>query len=614
MIGLTTVILAGCQKQDEVTVVPVPEPVPEEPARDYVLVDLALSLPSASSGTRMAESVTQEDNNFRDISKLSIVPFFTHDKVTLTDLPMHFEIGNIKQDFRALGTSEQYRIYEKFYLKHGVASFLTYGQASWTKPENLSGIADKAFYGSLRATIGGTTTDGIPDEAELTPANLSFELDPIYNTINTSEATGKAQAIGDYLTYIADTPDWKTTGDVSLQTLYKNFISYDDGMDEYGVIAGSSANVVGYVNRLYQDMNAKKTVDAYTTDPAFRAIVDGVLTRITDYTSDQLTLTLDGTTVTRLGTCDNYPGSYGLPDGAAVLRFVQKEDGTWGFVPQRESTSAVPISGMTRYAYPPELYYYGNSRIKTSNEEVLPSAYTGSWENSVSTLYDDGDAVSNNTQAVAIVDPMDYAVAQLKATVKANATLKDAANPATEITVGENTFPITGLIVSGQHPVGFDFRPETTDDGTDRECFVYDRYLPTSEGSLYLKSTESKAFRTLLLQTKEKENVTLILEVENKSGQDFMGKNGIVFKDTKFYLVGKVQPLTPTEEDDAETLDLKKRVFTQDHTTTMGLSVQTLKNAYNVMPNIQSGRLEVSVEVQIKWYQADDPYSFQFEE
>lgn len=608
MIGLTSVILAGCQSQDEVPVVPTPVPVPEEPVRDYVLADLALSLPASSAAsTRLSETVVQQSDNFRGVSQLTLVPFFTQGKVTVTDLPTYCETGSLKRDFETtLAANERYRYYEKFHLKHGVASFLTYGRSD-------PGTATKAERGSLLATVDGTTAEGIPVGAVVSPGNLSFALDPIYNSV-AAEASVKARAIADYLTYIAETPGWEDHTNPTLKTLYQNFISEVNG--EYGVIAGSSVNVVAYVNDLYQKMEAQTSSNDYSASaPAFRNVVDGVMTRITDYTSDsdELTLTKSGATITGLGACNDYPDCYGLPDGAAVLQWGWDDSlKKYVFLPRTETTTSAPISGAKRYAYPPELYYYGNSTIQTSNEEVPLTDYTDSWANVLSTKYKDGTVVSSNTLAVAIKDHMQYAVAHLKATVQADATLKDAADQT--ITVGSESFPVTGLIVSGQHPVGFDFRPETVDNGDDHECFVYDNQLSTSP--LYLTDTESvPIIHTLLLQTKENEAVTMILEVKNDSGQDFMGKNGVVFKGTKFYLVGKVKPAKgdASDSDVTEQDDLKKRVFTQDHTTEMTMKVKTLKEAFNVMPNIQTGRLEVSVEVVLKWNQTD-PFSFQFEE
>ena len=124
-----------------------------------------------------------------------------------------------------------------------------------------------------------------------------------------------------------------------------------------------------------------------------------------------------------------------------------------------------------------------------------------------------------------------------------------------------------------------------------------------------MSATEQTAeFNTLSLQTKtysqekpEESDVTVILEFENKSGQDFRGENKmIVYQGTKFYLVGKLK-LTPPQAGDE---DYKKRIFTQDHTTEVTMTINSLARAYNVMPNILSGRLEVSVEMKLKWTEA----------
>ena len=616
MAGLMTVFLTGCQQEDVTTDKPSPSP---EPVKDYVLADLALSLPatSASAGTRLSAEVTQEtDGFFRGISHLSIVPFYKRGTIELTDLPTYYEPANLETTFTPLGTKEQYRRYEKFTVKHGVASFLTYGRAA-KNPTLPTGISAKAYYGSLLATVEDNTTEGIPNVA-LSPATLSFSLDPIFSGDVETEAMEKAKAIADYLTYIAQTPGWENAASAALKTLYQGFVNEtisSDAGNEYGVLAGSSKNVVAYVNDLYQKMNEKKSSSDYISSASFKNVVDGVMDRIkgSGFTSDKLTLTKSGENVTSLGDCDNYPAAYGLPDGAAVLMWAKKADNTYGFVPQTETTTVAPISGIKRYGYPAELYYYGNSTIRTSLEDPSYTEKT-SWAD-VLNLFTAGSVVSSSTVALAIEKSMQYAVARLKATVqagKSNLTDSDGKS----VTVGSTTFPITGLIVSGQHPVGFDFKPETADDGDDHERFVYDRYL-SSVGELYLTTEVSSPFQTMLLQTKEKENITLILEVENKSGQDFKGEGGlIVFKDTKFYLVGKIQPASgsaPDGADDAETADLRKRVFTQDHTTEMTMTVQTLKHAYNVMPNIQSGRLEVSVQIQLNW-NGTKPYSFQFEE
>ena len=326
--------------------------------------------------------------------------------------------------------------------------------------------------------------------------------------------------------------------------------------------------------------------------------------------------------VTSLGSdiYDEYPSNKNLPDGAAVLQWGKKSDNTFGFIPQIQTTNTANVSSMNRYTYPAELYYYGNSLIKTSNDKVPVESYSGktTWKDVVD-LYTSGSVVTNNTKALAIVDPMQYAVARLQGTVQAvtevtDETLYDADSQPVSLTnsSSQNSFPITGLIVSGQYPVNFDFTPKLDGASEDNEHFVYDSYL--SSTPMYLTTTKSPDFYTLVMQTHDYEDVTIILELENNSDNDFKGESGIVYRGTKFYLAGKVELSALTDDDkDGVDADAQNRVFTQDHTTKISMKVKSLAKAYNVMPNIQSGRLEVGIEINLKWAQAT-PQTIVFEE
>ena len=584
MVGLAMVILAGCQKQDVMTDTPSPQPSPEAPAT-YVLADLALSLPSPSAaGTRLDESVVQAEGQFRGIQKLTIVPFSKQGRIGLDDQPSYAEIDHLVVNNFATEKNEKLRYYSKVYLKHGVASFLTYGQA--TLPVSYQ----KKEYGSLVLKLEGTKVTEVPEKMTVTPANLNFELEPIYDDRdgeNHVETPTEATAIADYMTSIAqaqadETNTWANSDDEKLKPLYENFVAKNG--ESFDVLAGSAANVKAYVAQL------KAKLESYVFDEGSSEldIKTDIISRIDDPTMS--------------AACEvNYPGNRNLPDGAAVLQWCAK-DGTYGFVPQTQTTTIAPISGIYRYAYPPELYYFGNSQIKTSNTEVTTADYTGksSWADIVNTSYTFGNAVTPNTRAVAIKDPLQYGVAQLQATVKAmTSSMDDAKTPvANKVTVGDDTFPITGIIVSGQFPVNFDFTPQYDGASDDNEHFVYDSQL----GNHHLTTTATAPFRTLLLQTHDGEKVKVILELVNNSDTDFTGENnGIVYRGTKFYLLGEVTP------------PQGKPVFKQDEITTMEMKVKTLKHAYNVMPNIQSGRLEVSVEINLKWTQAT-PQTIEFEE
>ena len=626
MIGLMTVILAGCQKQDVVTDTP-----PPEPAKTYVLADLALSLPPSSAGTRMDQRVTEggSGSSFRGISQLSIIPFSKRGIIEKTDKSSNIEISGEVPDFKKIDDHEWYRYYNKVYLNHGVASFLTYGKGSQTTPSKPDGISAKAFYGSLVPTLAGEPQDKVPDRTHVIASDLGFELETIYNQTDAEGnliVPSEATAIAGYLSYIADTnikPGatviyWKNAANSSydgqndLAVLYSSFIS-DLGGSKFGVIAGSAANVKAYVNEFYYKLETLKNDDPdFGEGSPAKLMADEIQKNIRTYNTASLTVTFDNETkkVTSLGYCDNYPADKDLPDGAAVLQWAKKSDNNFGFVPQIQTTTMANVSSMNRYTYPAELYYYGNSQIRTSNIEVTSYAGKATWQDVVG-LYTSGSVVSSNTKAVAIVDPMQYAVARVQGRVQATAeNLPDAKSVSVPLTnEGNNSFKITGLIISRQFPVNYDFTSKLDGPSEDNERFVYDSYL--SSTPLYLTTEPTPDFYSLVLQSHDNEDVTVIIELENNSGKDFQGENGVVYNGTKFYLAGKVvlSRGDVTGVDD----DAKNRVFTQDHTTIIGMKVESLAKAYNVMPNIQSGRLEVGVEITLKWEQAT-PQTIVFDE
>ena len=89
-----------------------------------------------------------------------------------------------------------------------------------------------------------------------------------------------------------------------------------------------------------------------------------------------------------------------------------------------------------------------------------------------------------------------------------------------------------------------------------------------------------------------------MLEFQNDSDRDFQGFEGIVYRGTKFYLVGEIDPEVFKEDD---RIAIRDRVFTQDYITTLNLKVKALDKAYNVVPNLLSPRLEMGIELVSEW-------------
>ena len=603
IIGLASMVLTSCQKQEDVSEV-------TEPAKTYVLADLALSLPASTAPrTRMTTEVTQTNGNFRGIQRLSIIPFTKQGKITSTDMPSYYESEPIVSTSWTVPDNTVHH-YQKVHLMKGVASFLTYGQAAAV-------TGGKDVNGSLIPKVEGQSqTAGImPERMAVSPANLTFELEKIYKE---EQIPAEATDIANYLTHIAraegkitnpetggeETVSWKDANDAWLQLLYMNFINQND--QETNIMPGSARNVKAFVSTLYRRLAAMNYVDGTIE----KAIVNDILHRITtDVTCEGEDTEL---TVTSLGTYDSYPNDLDLPDGAAaVLWDMTAEENKGAFVPQTVTTLDAPINTINRFAYPPELYYYSNSRIKTSNTEILESDYGqySSWSDALANQYPYDDAVvSGDTKAVAIKEPLQYGVAHLSATIAStSSSLADADGNLIEVL--STSFPVTGIIICGQRPVDFEFKVKTTATGetTGDELFIYDRHLNTNTGGtpFYLKFGDpaSGPFETLALQNEDGKDVTIMLELENQSGKNFKGEDGIVYKGTKFYLTGQVKLSggSDTSVSASEKDDVKKRVFTQDHTTTVTMKVQTLAHAYNVMPNILSGRLEIGVDIKLDW-------------
>ena len=64
----------------------------------------------------------------------------------------------------------------------------------------------------------------------------------------------------------------------------------------------------------------------------------------------------------------------------------------------------------------------------------------------------------------------------------------------------------------------------------------------------------------------------------------------------KFYLIGVLDP-TDTASDGTAKNVIDDKVFLQDHVTAVALTVSTLANAYNVIPDFSGDQLEFSLGV-----------------
>ena len=198
--------------------------------------------------------------------------------------------------------------------------------------------------------------------------------------------------------------------------------------------------------------------------------------------------------------------------------------------------------------------------------------------------YTGGAAVGLATRSIALVNPINYAVARLDVKAKANqATLKDQIN--NDVAVGSN-FPVTGVLIGGQKQVDWEFKPV----GGTAEKTIYDSQLAESF-ILSSSSTYPEAFNhTLVLETAPDADIHVALEFQNNSGNAFRGYDGdLIPNGCKFYLVGKLE------------VDNTKKVFEQDKITTASFNIKSLKGAYNVVPDLRLPALELGLSVNLEW-------------
>lgn len=558
---------------------------------DFVLTVAKFASQGTSGTTRMVSDYTEETNS--DVRLQCAIPF------TVTDATVSEPVGvSDTHTSSPIGYFDQPRSDYAYFtsscdFNQGTNAILAYATPNTTS----SSFWEK---GAVDAPFN-----------DYQPANISFRLKTIQTTesyLGGDEVTVPEQ-LADYLTDIANTSigegenikTWKedATSD-DLKLLFKNFTNQLS--DEVGeVLPGSSANIKVWVTELWTQLNSNSLTSLTGVDASIR---DAIKTNI-EVKLNTETTPKDWKPDVKTA-WDDFPASLHLPDGAAVVRWDGEK-----FVPETQTTTIADINNLDRLTYPAEIYYYGNSVTWVSSEKLSDNFSTkDKWkksgdsdETAVLSGFTKGP-VASDTKTVAMYDPLEYGVAQLKVQLQQTTSpLKDSQN--NDVTVGSEQFKLTGIIVGGQLPVGFDFRPETiypVYSEADMR-FIYDSVVNTNGSAdtpFYLStSTNENYIQTLVLQSYTGRSLKLVLEFENNSDQDFKGNNGTVYKGTKFYLVGEVVP---------EIVDnpnvYQNRVFTQDHITTVKVTVTSLAKAYNVLPNLMSPRLEMGLELTPKWVQA----------
>lgn len=580
--------------------------VAQQPEHQTVAVDFALTVaksasPGNSSTTRMPAG--DLEGTAGNVTLKCALPF------TVADATVSKPVGvNDEYTSSPIETFDQPRNSYAYFTSSCDFNQGTNAILAYATPKATSSLLLKEK-GKLEAAFG-----------DYQPANINFHLqtimlqDQYLGTDRTEDVQTIPEQLAAYLTTIANTSigtgddikTWKAyandeSKNAQLRILFKNFTNQlSDDVGE--VLPGSSANVKAWVTELKRQLIALTLTDNSDDDLIRDAIIDNI-----DANYNKLTSTDDW---------KDFPSSKNLPDGAAVVRWDGEK-----FVPETQTTTIADINNLERFTYPAEIYYYGNSATWVSYDDLSDNFRSKTiWKNESNP--NDPDAVLSGftkgaveaaTKTVAMGEPLHYGVGQLKVQLKGttSATLKDSKNA--DITVGTENFKLTGIIVGGQLPVGFDFRPESRYESYSEQDmrFIYDSQVNTNgtggTDPFYMSTVDAtKDIQTLVLQSYTGKSLKLALEFEyvddnNSTVDNFKGLNGYVYEGTKFYLVGEVVPTIV--DTDPKVYD--NRVFTQDHITTISVKVRSLAKAYNVLPNLLSPRLEMGLELTPKWVQVE---------
>ena len=539
---LVAAVLSGCSAHDVETESPA-DPVVVE---DDGPIELVFACTSGSNvGTRLADNIVQSGSSYRSLTGFR---FFAH-----TDMSFSFSAVDKLQGSVEKASS---RFYHFGYcsMAQGVNGCLVYAKAKDASSED--GVSDKAYNGCLRQTIPPTIIS--KDEIFFEPVSIYADAWTLANAL--TDIANVSTQDGVY---------WKDfNNNVNLKQLFAHFTNY--GYD----LPGSAASVRKWVEAVRDAAVSYGNLgDGWTDEFIRQAIIaqaDASLTAI------------DGMT---------YPQDINLPDGAAALRWAEVEENgsvVKKFVPQLQTTTLDDINSVSRFVYPPALYYFVNSGIRTSNSSRTLENYDklSDWSSVLSTYFQNGPSIGPSTRTVAIADPLQYAVARLDLQVKASTSVLEY-GAGSENTIAFSDLHLKGVIIGGQRTVGYDFKPINNSDMDVK--FVYDSQINSGF------TTDFTTSHTLVLQSYDGEDLNVILEFEYSGNQEFKCLNGWVYPETRFYLVGEVKlPENPT-------YDYEKRVFTQDYTTTIKMTVSSLEKAYNVLPSILAKNLEIGVKTTPVW-------------
>lgn len=514
----------------------------------YNAISLALSLKSTGDvpavQTKMTAAITQDGAGFRGIEQIYVVPFQTESAVPVGGGSTRLGDSNVQIHNPTIGqnglvANNNSHLYDIVRVPLKTNRVLAYG---------------KAFDSGSVATREGKHKNGVLTPSGLdnpsASADISFSLEPVLETAD--------------LTAVSQTTDNLVA---ALNGVIEVLQSYEDADIRSFLDVFTFQNQIvscSYYTLYRMEQNILGALSEYSgTNPT---AINAVMTK------------LSALQAARNAAGADFPSTYGIPEGAVGMwwnghRYVKLIDGV--------NISLVPVA---QYCYPPSLWYYANSNIKTSadatvKEQYKPQNYT--WGNILS-YYTEGSSVMSSTRSVAIVDQMQYGVGLVEfrfVTPSGNAAAAAGC-------------PLTGIIIGDQRDVDYSFSPKPGSESR----FIYDNNI----SGVTLGGT-SQYVQIMVLPTADDQAVHFALEFHNNTSSAFQCQQGTVQPGCKFYLAGELKPgagSKPAEENIAG-------VFDSDHKTTVYVHVNNLGNAYNTVPDLRDPQLELGVVAEMEWMQVE---------
>lgn len=602
----------SCSSSEDVAEAPV------NPTYDgnSVKTQFAINVAKAN-GTRMSADETQNNNNYKEITNVRLFTF-AKTPADNTAFGKYIELG----DPGSVKTGNCSHIYKNVDIPVGTSDFVFYSTRSGIGTD----AASKFTTGSMKSTLFtiGTTFSNLGDISIAGEKTLTNEDRTAINNTIRPAFEGYLNGIdGALKTVITELSAGNAKN--NLENYRINFTGLR-GTAAKGQRAGSANAILQQVQNLYTNILA---ITEGLTDSQKESLKNAIVKEVKSGETHCFTVNDNSGTLsyaTGDETYTNFPVAQNLPEGTQVLTY---KEGAFKYETTASSVIGDEIKINTEnIIYPLPIVYYDNTPAKAKDESINTWKTTTAEWNASSTWTEWDNAVKATTQSIALKNNINYGVAALKTTVKCGSSpLKDNKKAYYEeeedqdISIPAAGYSVTGILIGGQpENVGWQMINTAS---TDRKYVVYDKVTNGAKA----QTTASSDIYTLVFDnwtsaTTGQEPVNVVLELLNPTDATaFYGQDGIIEAGQKFYLIAKLDPKDKTltwptypETFNSEANTLPKsyegrypvksganRVFVQDYTTTANFTINSLKNAYVTIPDLQATKLQLGISVDLKW-------------